>query len=193
MNRTGALPASLFVACRRWHVRPTPDLLVVSVARQVVEWWRAPSTNSLTRTTGPAGRYVLHRCFRASTSRFGIGQVRDTNRTPLGLHRIAQKLGGGWPVGAVFQARRMVGYVWKGLPQATIAHRILWLEGLEPGLNQGGDVDTRRRFIYLHGLADEPTLGRPASHGCVHLAAADLLPLYDRLPVRSLVWITAGP
>jgi hypothetical protein len=85
-----------------------------------------------------------------------------------------------------------VGFTWKGLPLATITSRILWLEGLEPGCNRGGTVDSHARYIYIHGTGDEPSLGRPASHGCIHLAADDLLPLFDRLPVGTLVWITAG-
>jgi hypothetical protein len=37
-------------------------------------------------------------------------------------------------------------------------HRILWLAGLEPGFNRGGDVDTFRRYIYIHGVGEEITL-----------------------------------
>lgn len=182
------LPAEFHLACRRHQVRPTPDVLVVSVARQQVRWYRRPPQS------GPARpEHTLQRVFRASTSKFGLGQVRDTNRTPLGLHRVAVKIGAGWPVGTVFRSRRVAGFIWQGLPEATIAHRILWLDGLEPGFNRGGLVDTCQRYIYVHGLAAEPTLGRPASHGCIHLAAADLMPLFDRLRVGTLVWITAGP
>lgn len=133
--------------------------------------------------------YAPRRSYRISTSRFGVGQVRDSLRTPLGLHRIAQKIGGGWPVGTVFEQRQPVGYTWQGRPDAAIAHRLLWLEGLEEGFNRGGAVDSFRRFIYLHGLGDELSIGQPASRGCIHLAAADLLPLYDRLPVGTLVWL----
>jgi len=65
----------------------------------------------------------------------------------------------------------------------------LWLEGLEPGFNRGGSVDTFSRYIYIHGFGDQTTLGRPFSHGCIHLAANDLIPLFDRVPVGTLVWI----
>lgn len=206
-------PHALFQACRRLDVRPTRHLLVVGVASQQVRWFRRqPPPPHPPESSGigspfpppavpspPSSRrwpqrtdYHLAATFPASTSRFGIGQVQDSHQTPLGLHRIARKVGAGWPVGTVFRARQPIGYTWGGLPQATIAHRILWLEGLEPGRNRGGRVDTFRRYIYIHGLAEEPTLGRPASHGCVHLAAAHLLPLFDRLPSGTLVWITAG-
>ncbi|MBL9134660.1 MAG: L,D-transpeptidase [Verrucomicrobiales bacterium] len=186
------LPADFALACRRLGRRPTHHVLVVSVARQHVRWYRRSTSADETAGHG-LGPHCLHRILRASTSRFGIGQVRDSNRTPLGLHCIARKIGAGWPVGTVFRARVPVGFTWKGLPAATIAHRILWLEGLDPGFNRGGQVDTRSRYIYIHGLADEPTLGRPASHGCVHLAADDLIRLHNQVPAETLVWITAGP
>jgi hypothetical protein len=94
-------------------------------------------------------------------------------------------------LGTVFRHRQVVGRTWQGQPNAKIVHRILWLEGLEPGFNRGGCVDTFRRYIYLHGVGDETTLGRPCSHGCIHLAGADLIPLYGRLPENTLVWISA--
>jgi len=127
--------------------------------------------------------------YRISSSKFGIGQTMDSNCTPLGLHRIAEKVGGGYPPGAVFRSRKVVGFTWQGLTGATIVHRILRLEGLEPGFNRGGIVDSFDRYIYIHGFADEARLGRPASHGCIHLGARDLIPLYDWLPEGTLVWI----
>ncbi len=106
------------------------------------------------------------------------------------MHRIAEKIGGGWPVGTVFKSRKPIGYTWRGMPDAKITTRILWLEGLEPGLNRGGKVDSHARYIYIHGTGDEMTLGHPASCGCVHLAAKDLVPLFDKLPIGTLVWIS---
>ncbi len=147
---------------------------------------RCPCQAHLTRLFPdyvPLGRFLI------STSRFGTSQTTGSHGTPLGLHRIAKKIGGGQPIGTVFKSRVAVGLTWNGLPNATIAHRILWLEGLEPGFNRGGLVDTFARYIYIHGVGDETTLGRPASHGCIHLAAANLLPLFDKLPVGTLVWI----
>ena len=114
----------------------------------------------------------------------------NSNKTPLGLHRVARKVGAGHLVGTVFRSRQPVGYTWQGQPDAAIAHRILWLEGLEPGWNKGGDVDTFNRYIYIHGFGNERTLGRPQSHGCVHVAAAELMPLFELLPTGSLVWIS---
>jgi hypothetical protein len=167
------------LTCRRVGVVPTRWLLAVSIARQTMMLFER-SYNV----------YELRRCFRVSTSRFGIGSQMSSNCTPLGLHRVARKIGGGWPVGAVFKSRKLMGYTWQGRARASIAHRILWLDGMEPGRNRGGEVDTFARYIYIHGTGDEPTIGKPASHGCIHLAARDLLPLYDFLPEKTLVWIS---
>jgi len=178
--------------CERLGTVLTRYLLTVSVRQQALRLWEREQPGEAERLAlrGATGRYYrLVRRYRCSTSKFGIGQVAGSNCTPLGWHRIARKIGGGWPVGTVFKSRQPVGFTWKGMPGAAIATRILWLEGLEPGFNRGGDVDTFRRYIYIHGTGDEPTLGRPASHGCIHLAADDLIPLYERLPVGTLVWI----
>lgn len=177
-----ALPRDLRLRCRQRGVRLTRHLLLAWVGSQCLEWWVAES--------GAAGGYRLQRCCPMSSARRGVGQILGSNRTPLGLHEVAAKIGAGWPVGTVFHTRRPVGLIWTGTRPAPIAHRILWLRGLEPGFNRGGAVDSFRRYIYIHGLDDEPTLGRPASRGCLHLAAADLLPLFDQVPVGTLVWIS---
>jgi hypothetical protein len=174
----GSTLRALRLALRRGGVVPTRFLLVVNIRRQ--------TTTFLQRQQGCLKPL---RTFRCSTSKFGIGELAGSNKTPRGLHRIARKIGGGWPVGAVFKSRQLVGFTWQGHPAAPIAHRILWLEGLEEGFNRGGDVDSYDRFIYIHGTGNEATLGRPDSHGCIHLSAADLLPLFDRAPEGTLVWI----
>ena len=133
--------------------------------------------------------YELRTKCVVSTSRFGTGQTLGSNQTPLGWHRIAEKIGGGQPLGAVFRGRLPVGFTWQGLPEAAIVHRILWLEGLEPGFNRGGQVDSQARYIYIHGTSNELSLGQPASRGCIHVSSDDLLPLFDMLPVGTLVWI----
>ena len=181
------VPAAFLRACRAHEVELTPFTLIIQVASQTVALFER------TPTGGTAGRatFKLRNIFRCSTSRFGLGQVADTNRTPLGLHRIAEKIGDGEPAGTVFRNRRAVGQAGPG-DAAAITTRILWLDGLEPGFNRSGKVDTHARYIYIHGTGDETTLGRPASRGCIHLAAADLIPLYELLPAGTLVWITAG-
>ena len=78
----------------------------------------------------------------------------------------------------------------KGNPNALITDRILWLDGLEPNYNRGGDVDSHQRYIYIHGIGDESRMGQPNSQGCIHLAATDLLPLFDQVPIGTLVYIS---
>ena len=135
--------------------------------------------------------YKFVKKFPCSTSRFGIGQTEGSNCTPLGLHRIAEKIGAGEPAGTVFKSRQIIGHTSQPeFADAKITTRILWLEGLEPGFNRGGNVDSHARYIYIHGTADQKSIGQPASHGCIHLADADLIPLFDLLPVGTLVWIS---
>jgi hypothetical protein len=165
-------------ACEKHGVSPTRFFLIVSVTEQTVSLFEKFSAS-----------WYLGGKMRCSTSRFGIGQRKGSNCTPLGLHRIAEKIGGGWPVGTVFKGRQPIGYTWKGLPDAKITTRILWLEGLESGFNRGGPVDSHARYIYIHGTADQMSIGKPASCGCIHLADADLIPLFDKLPGGTLVWI----
>ena len=171
-------------ACEKNAAVPTQFALIVSIAGQSVSLFENCSAS-----------WPLGGKFSCSTSRFGIGQTEGSNCTPLGLHRIAEKIGAGEPAGTVFKARQIVGHT--SQPQFTdakITTRILWLEGLESGLNQGFNgnvnVDSHARYIYIHGTADQKSIGRPASHGCVHLADADLIPLFDLLPNGTLVWIS---
>lgn len=136
------------------------------------------------------GEYQLVKTLPCSTSRFGIGQKEGSNCTPLGLHHVAEKIGAGEPAGTVFKGRKIVGHTSQPeFADAKITTRILWLEGLEPGLNRGGDVDSHARYIYIHGTADQATIGKPSSCGCIHLADTDLMPLFDMLPNGTLVWI----
>ncbi|MBI3880820.1 MAG: L,D-transpeptidase [Verrucomicrobia bacterium] len=192
-----SLPREFFLRCRQHTVAPSRFIFHVRIASQTSLLFERAVGKQNQRAVaaevgvgGAAGDYELRQRHVISTSRFGIGSVAGSNRTPLGLHRVAQKIGGRYHAGAVFESRRLVGYTWDGRPDAPIAHRILWLEGLEPGLNRGGNVDTHARYIYIHGVGDESRLGRPASHGCIHLSAADLLPFYRLVPKGTLVWIT---
>jgi lipoprotein-anchoring transpeptidase ErfK/SrfK len=167
------------LACTKHNIAPTQFILTVSIAGQTVSLFE---------------QNKFARKFPCSTSRFGIGQTEGSNRTPLGLHRIAEKIGAGVMAGTVFKSRRIIGHTSQPeFADAKITTRILWLEGLEPGLNKGFDggvsVDSHARYIYIHGTADQKSIGRPASHGCIHLAAADLIPLFDLLPSGALVWI----
>ena len=181
------LPSDLVCALRVHQLLPSRLILTVSVAAQSMRLFER-AKEQVPGARFP--RYGLRKSCRISSSAYGVGQVMNSNQTPLGLHRVAAKIGGGQPSGTVFRSRQAVGLTWQGLPDASIVHRILWLDGMEHGHNRGGDVDTYNRYIYIHGLGDETALGRPFSHGCIHVAAQDLIPLFDLLPVGTMVWIT---
>src|SRR5687767_5123120 len=176
-------PDELRWAARRAGVRFTRYVLSVSVLAQRMYLYEKLAADDFFPL------YALNQRFVISTSAFGTGQKENSNQTPLGLHRVARKIGGGHLIGTVFRGRVPVGLTWQGMPEAPIAHRILWLEGLERGRNAGGEVDSFKRYIYIRGFGDELTLGQPASHGCIHVGAWDLIRLYDLLPEGTLVWI----
>jgi lipoprotein-anchoring transpeptidase ErfK/SrfK len=134
--------------------------------------------------------------YPVSTGLNGVGQQEGSGQTPLGKHFIHAKIGGDSPLGAVFVGRRWTGEVYTPeLAQAEpnrdwILSRILWLCGAEPGVNRGGNVDTQRRYIYIHGTPDEDQIGQPVSHGCIRMRNADVVELYDLVNPAISVTIT---
>jgi hypothetical protein len=197
MNTTLELkmPSRFLEACRQLRLAPTRFVVITNVAEQVVSLFEQVRSSAFRRPeqaeAGTPNDSQFVKQFQCSTSRFGIGQAKGSNCTPLGLHRIAEKIGAGEPAGTVFKSRQVVGHVSQPeFADAKITTRILWLEGLEPGFNRGGNVDSHARYIYIHGTADQSSIGKPASCGCIHLADADLIPLFDLLPVGTLVWIS---
>ena len=71
-----------------------------------------------------------------------------------------------------------------------ILTRILWLSGCEPGRNRLHDVDTMRRYIYIHGSPDSAEMGKPGSHGCVRMRNDDIVELFERVPPYTEVEIS---
>ncbi len=132
--------------------------------------------------------------FPVSTAERGTGNREGSLKTPLGLHRVDEKIGVDAPSGMIFRGRRPTGELAEILTgpderaaRDDVTTRILWLEGLEPGVNQGGDVDSKQRYIYIHGTPEEGRIGRPASHGCVRMTNADVITLFDRVREGALV------
>jgi lipoprotein-anchoring transpeptidase ErfK/SrfK len=120
--------------------------------------------------------------------------VADSAGTPTGLHRVEQKIGGDAKAGTVFFSRVSTGQAFWDFDEEIqernlITSRILWLTGLEPGKNQGEGIDSFLRYIYIHGTNHEDRLGSPATGGCVVLANATIIRLYDQVPTGSLVYI----
>lgn len=131
-----------------------------------------------------------------STALGGAGEEKGSFRTPRGQHLVRAKIGGGLPENTVFVGRRPNGEVFSPALDAAapardwILTRILWLSGCEPGKNRLGNVDTMRRYIYIHGTPDSVPMGVPASHGCIRMRNADIVDLFDRIPVYTPVFIT---
>lgn len=140
------------------------------------------------------GEQVLE-TYPVSTSRYGVGSQEGSHQTPPGLHRVQEKIGGDCPAGAVFRGRQFTGELATVETQAVvtgqdcITSRILWLSGLEAGLNQGEGVDSYQRYIYIHGTHEEGLIGQPASIGCVRMRNADVIRLYNEIDEGTLVYI----
>ena len=135
--------------------------------------------------------------YQVSTAANGPGQLNDSGCTPTGKHIIRAKIGDGEPVNTVFRGRRPTGEIYKtGMREAEphrdwILTRILWLSGKQPGFNRLGNVDTMRRYVYIHGTPDEVEMGKPGSHGCVRMRNSELLELYEMVEVGTTVEIYA--
>jgi len=141
------------------------------------------------------GREV--RRYWVSTSRNGPGERQGSFCTPRGEHIVRAKIGEGQPARTVFIDRRPTGEIWT--PELAerfpgrdwILSRILWLSGCEPGRNRLGEVDTMRRYIYIHGSPDNVEMGKPGSIGCIRMRNQDVVELFERVPAGTEVSIVA--
>ncbi len=142
-----------------------------------------------------AGQVV--REYAISTAANGVGEANGSYCTPRGQHLIRAKIGAGQAENTVFVRRRPTGEIYTPslgaqFPERDwILTRILWLSGCERGFNRLGEVDTMRRFIYIHGSPDEVAMGAPGSHGCVRMRNAEIIDLFERVAVGTLVEILA--
>lgn len=138
---------------------------------------------------------LLLRRYLVSTAKNGAGEQRGSFCTPRGKHIIRAKIGAGAPANTVFVRRRPTGELWT--PELAAAHpgrdwiltRILWLSGCEVGRNRLGEVDTMRRYIYIHGSPDTVAMGVPGSIGCIRMRNADIIELFDLVPPYTTVEI----
>jgi lipoprotein-anchoring transpeptidase ErfK/SrfK len=140
------------------------------------------------------GSRVL-KTYSVSTASKGAGEKNGSFCTPRGRHLIRAKIGAGQPLNSVFVRRRPTGEIWSPELHAKypgrdwMLTRILWLSGCERGRNRLGDVDTMRRYIYLHGTHDFAELGKPGSIGCVRMRNADIVELFELVPPYTPVEI----
>jgi len=143
--------------------------------------------------------YQAGKCLRVwdiSTASRGVGNRVDSLQTPLGAHRIAEKIGANCQANTIFKGRQDTGQQATILKQACasgedlVTSRILWLRGIEEGRNLNGHVDTYQRYIYIHGTQEEGLIGQPASHGCIRMCNADVMELFEQIETDTLVYIT---
>ena len=142
--------------------------------------------------------------YAVSTSKFGLGNLNDSFKTPVGLHIIVEKIGNEMPIFTIFKGRKPVGnnmtlndlYKDKKIHddhfknhEDVITSRILRLRGLEPNVNLGGNVDSYNRYIYIHGTAHEDEIGKKASHGCIRMRNKDIIELFSMCSIDMHVII----
>lgn len=178
----GEFPEQFVETLKKEHCHPTERILIVSVKQQ-------------TMTLHRQGKKPI--IYTISTAKKGIGQQEGSFQTPLGLHRIAKKIGQKAPAYTIFKERQSKG-IWhfqkKYAHEDLVLSRILWLEGLEEGYNRGHDakghsVDTYERYIYIHATNHEKNLGTPASHGCLRMSTTAVIDLFSRVEEGDLLWI----
>lgn len=130
-----------------------------------------------------------------STAKRGAGELNGSYCTPRGRHVVRARIGAGRPVNTVFVERRPTGEIYTPELAARfpgrdwILTRILWLSGCEPGFNRLGNVDTMRRYIYIHGSPDSVEMGKPGSIGCIRMRNEDIVELFDRVAIGTEVKI----
>jgi hypothetical protein len=168
--------------CKRLGIKPTERVLFVRIETQTMRFFRNGET---------AGGYAI------STSRRPPSNIKNSLGTPRGLHEIAERIGAGQPPGMVFRSRRPTGFHFSepamqeagAASTALVTTRILWLRGLEPGVNLDGDVDSHDRCIYIHGTNREDLIGTPQSSGCVVMRNLDIIELYEQVRAGDQVLI----
>ena len=157
--------------------------------------WILVSAASQTLSLIMAGQ--IQKTYSISTSEFGLGCQQDSYKTPTGAHQIKQKIGQSAAYAEVFEARMALGRHGQIIRQPVhdgqdlILSRIMWLEGLETGINRGEGVDSYARYIYIHGTQEEGLLGQAASHGCVRMGNAAVIELFDLVNEGTFVYIEA--
>ena len=138
---------------------------------------------------------TVSREFIISSSSYGTGSLKNSLKTPLGKHVIYKKIGEDLPVNAILKGR-----VWNGAIATIIkdpidtdydhvTSRIMWLDGLELGKNKGDGIDSRDRYIYIHGTAEEGLIGKPASDGCIRMYNTEVIELFNLVEEGTQVWI----
>jgi len=133
--------------------------------------------------------------YNISSSKYGTGNEQGSNKTPLGLHKIKEKHGQKTPENGRMIGRVFYGDIAKIFQDKTISKtddvtsRILWLDGMEKGINKGDGIDSYKRYIYIHGTSEEGRIGQPASHGCIRMRNKDVIDLFNEVSIGTFVLI----
>jgi len=178
---TGSIKDTLADIEKRFPKSPTDPFIIISISEQKLA---LIENNQVTKT------------YTISSAKAGTGNQSGSYKTPLGVHKISEKIGENAELGTIFKARIDTHKIAKILTEPNqesgadnITSRILWLEGLEDGVNKGRDVDSHDRYIYIHGTDEEGRLGVPVSHGCIRMGNLDVVALFGLVSVGSLVVI----
>ncbi len=165
----------------RFPKSSTDPLIIISISQQKLA---LTENNQITKT------------YTISSAKAGTGNLSGSYKTPLGIHSISHKIGENSALATIFNARIDTHKIAKILTEPNqksgadnITSRILWLEGMEDGVNKGGDVDSHDRYIYIHGTDEEGLLGQPVSHGCIRMGNLDVVELFELVSVGTLVVI----
>jgi len=153
-------------------------MIRISIAKQLL---------SHRRKTGVWYHYPI------STAAQGAGNLHNSWQTPLGKHRIFQKIGDNMPIFTAFRGRKPKEIFQQGIDDPKrdwILSRILWLKGAQTGVNRRGKVDTQSRYIYIHGTHAEDKIGTPISHGCIRMCNNDVIELFNRVHLGESVIIS---
>ncbi len=138
---------------------------------------------------------AIVKSYPVSTSKYGVGELANTLKTPKGLHYVRDKQGQNVPLGGILINGKYTGKIANIQTKAIntekddVTTRILWLMGCEHGVNRGKDKDSFCRQIYIHGTPEEGLIGRPASHGCVRMLNKDVIELYNQVALGMYVLI----
>lgn len=173
---------------------------MTAALRQLENFGEATGSKVLLIKISEQALYLLEngrveKSWPVSTSKFGIGNQSGSYKTPAGIHRVAEKIGADCRLREIIRTRVPTGEI-APLPDVSsaapasrdmITTRILWLQGLQPGINSGGNVDSYLRYIYIHGTPEERLLGSPSSIGCVRMGNEDVIEVFDSVEVGTLV------
>ena len=138
---------------------------------------------------------IILNSYIISSSKYGTGNRNGSHKTPTGLHKIKEKHGENTPINGRMIGRIYTGEIAKIYTDTTqsktddITSRILWLEGLETKKNKGHNIDSFSRYIYIHGTSEEGRLGIPSSQGCIRMKNKDVIDLYNKVAIGTLVLI----